>query len=152
MTDDFRALCIDLLNELENAVRIIYNEGGTRHISDSYAVIVKARAMCAIMVPAEKTTHYSPPSTMENQTRTTLSPAAQAVLDAAMDTPEEQPYEFDIAAALRAAADQVVPEEPENEDFDGDNHDDKAEWFQWSQRTHTRRELLVIAAELEAHQ
>jgi hypothetical protein len=42
---------------------------------------------------------------MENETAvTTLSPAAQAVLDAAMDTPEEQPYEFDIAAALRAAA------------------------------------------------
>jgi hypothetical protein len=39
---------------------------------------------------------------------TELSPQAQAVLDAAMDTPEEQPYEFDIAAALRAAADQVV--------------------------------------------
>jgi hypothetical protein len=35
-----------------------------------------------------------------------LSPATQAVLDAAMDTPVEQPYEFDIAAALRAAAKQ----------------------------------------------
>jgi hypothetical protein len=35
---------------------------------------------------------------------TDLSPAARAVLDAAMDTPVEQPYEFDIAAALRAVA------------------------------------------------
>jgi len=77
---------------------------------------------------------------------TPLSPAAQAVKDAALYAlgPRSR-----IAAALRAAADQVVPEEPENEDFDGDNHDDKAEWLQWSQRTHTRRELLAIAAELE---
>ena len=36
---------------------------------------------------------------------TILSPAAQAVYDAAMNTPEEMPYEHDIAAALRAAAD-----------------------------------------------
>jgi len=36
---------------------------------------------------------------------TNLSPAAQAVYDAAMNTPEEMPYEHDIAAALRAAAD-----------------------------------------------
>jgi hypothetical protein len=83
---------------------------------------------------------------------TPLSPAAQAVLDATAGTYGN--YQFTarrqmITAALLAVADQVVPEEPENEDFDGDNHDDKAEWLQWSQRTHTRRELLAIAAELE---
>jgi len=44
---------------------------------------------------------------MEKETAMTLSPAAQAVLDAAMNTPVEQPYEFDIAAALRAAAEQL---------------------------------------------
>jgi len=77
---------------------------------------------------------------------TPLSHAAQAVLDAYETTLGVSPG---LAAAIRAAADQVVPEEPENEDFDGDNHDDKAEWLQWSQRTHTRRELLAIADELE---
>jgi len=95
---------------------------------------------------------------MENETAvTTLSPAAQAVLDAMASqmeggwiSPDFIPYETrKIAAALRAAVEQVVPEEPENEDLDIDNHDDKAEWLQWSQRTHTRRELLAIAAELE---
>jgi len=42
-------------------------------------------------------------------TRSALSPAAQAVLDAFLDTPESEPmtgwdYKRDIAAALRAAA------------------------------------------------
>ena len=36
-----------------------------------------------------------------------LSPAAQAVLNAAINTPRESPFEHDIAAALRAAADQM---------------------------------------------
>lgn len=39
-----------------------------------------------------------------------LSPAAKAVLDAAKNTPADLPYEHDIAAALRAAADQAAPE------------------------------------------
>jgi len=45
---------------------------------------------------------------------TDLSPAAQAVLDAFLCSPGEEPmpgwdYGRDLAAALRAAADQVVP-------------------------------------------
>jgi len=67
-----------------------------------------------------------------------LSPAAQAVLDAAMDTPEEQPYVFDIAAALRAAADQVVPIPRLPYDSCCDVH-----------AAAIRAELLAIAAELE---
>jgi hypothetical protein len=35
---------------------------------------------------------------------TDLSPAARAVWEAAMNTPDHMPYEYDIAAALRAAA------------------------------------------------
>lgn len=77
-----------------------------------------------------------------------LSPAAKSVVDAS-NCQGSRIVQLHIASAFRAVADQVVPEEPENEDFDGDNHDDKAEWLQWSQRTHTRRELLAIAAELE---
>jgi hypothetical protein len=61
-----------------------------------------------------------------------LSPAAQAVLDAAFDTPEDCPYEHDLAAALRAAADQVVP-------ANGSRKNNEI-----------RAELLAIAAELEA--
>ncbi len=53
-----------------------------------------------------------------------LSPAARAVWEAAMNTPDHMPYEYDIAAALRAAADQCA---------EGATH--------W--------ELYAIAAELE---
>ena len=74
-----------------------------------------------------------------------LSPAAQAVLDAFLDTPGEVPmpmwdYGRDLAAALKAAADQVVPEQgcpiygltqKENE------------------RQQVRKKFLAIAAELE---
>jgi len=48
---------------------------------------------------------------------TDLSPAAQAVLDAAIASAIKNlhgTYERDIAAALRAAIDQVVPEYREN--------------------------------------
>ena len=64
---------------------------------------------------------------------TDLSPAAQAVLDAAFNTDENLPYEHDIAAALRALADQVMthPEVPP------------------SIRDYARAEILAIAAELE---
>lgn len=39
---------------------------------------------------------------------TELSPAAQAVWNAAYNTPEDCPYKHDLAAALRAAADQLA--------------------------------------------
>ena len=77
-----------------------------------------------------------------------LSPAAQAVLDAYGDF--EAANVDAMAAALRAAADQVVPAESENEALDFCFSDDIAEWAQWSQRQHTRLQLLAIAAELEA--
>jgi hypothetical protein len=65
---------------------------------------------------------------------TNLSPAAQAVLDAFLNTPGEEPmpgwnYGRDLAAALRAAADQVAPAKLESYGI--------------------RYELLRIAAELE---
>jgi len=73
---------------------------------------------------------------------TDLSPAAQAVLDAAMNTPEECPYEYDIAVALEAAADQVVPEDDPKSFVPG-----TPRLFAMQRRT-TRRQLLAIAAEL----
>jgi hypothetical protein len=71
-----------------------------------------------------------------------LSPAAQAVLDAAISVAESPDAEAIAAAALRAAADQVVPEEA---NAVGDEHDG-ARYDQW---TRIRYKLLAIAAELE---
>jgi hypothetical protein len=69
---------------------------------------------------------------------TTISPAAQAVLDAFLKTPGEEPmpgwdYGRDLAAALRAAADQLSYLLP----FEDSACIDVAD-------------LLAIAAELEA--
>jgi len=77
---------------------------------------------------------------------TDLSPAAQAVLDAAMQY-EINPecYSREIAtAALRAAANQVTPETPHSEP-------DDPEMLKgiWDERRTIRAELLAIAAELE---
>jgi len=76
-----------------------------------------------------------------------LSPAAQAIWDAWNDAYEAQgPLEdmgHPIAAALRAAADQVVPEHANPV---GDAHDD-ARHDQWMR---IRYKLLAIADELEA--
>jgi hypothetical protein len=85
-----------------------------------------------------------------------LSPAADAVLDAYMnncgwlDGPLERDYRC-AAAALRAAADQVVPKGPKpsaNSDYHLMNWTKSLD--QYYQRQQTREELLAIAAELEA--
>ena len=78
---------------------------------------------------------------------TNLSPAAQAVASAYDNTPEKDTGNHRylwLAAALRAAADQVVPlthAEPYFDDF---------ERGAWVGRTDARYELLAIADELEA--
>ena len=72
-----------------------------------------------------------------------LSPSAQAVLDAFFDTPGEWDYGPDLAAALEAAADQVVPKEdgmPLN----------LAHRVRWDTLQSVRSQLLAIAAELRA--
>jgi hypothetical protein len=83
---------------------------------------------------------------------TNLSPAAQAVLDAVASqmeggwiSPDFIPYEAKkIAAALRAAADQVVPTEMDLPPIAPDlGH------FRQHERRLTRQRLLAIAAELE---
>jgi hypothetical protein len=87
-----------------------------------------------------------------------LSPAAQAVLDAANGA---QSYGSDdclnesrwiAAAALRAAADQVVPEQSEPPCGEGEPWPQSYQLMadsKWEQRQKTRAELLAIAAELE---
>jgi hypothetical protein len=79
---------------------------------------------------------------------TDLSPAAQAVLDAANGASSYGPDDclnesrWIAAAALRAAADQVVPEHANPV---GDAHDEHRH-HQWMR---IRHKLLAIAAELE---
>ena len=79
-----------------------------------------------------------------------LSPAAQAVMDAynsGFDRPVAVHHKPRIAAALRAAADQVVPEE---DSYEGGFSDSLEHQYRASERRLARAELLAIAAELEA--
>jgi hypothetical protein len=86
---------------------------------------------------------------------TDLSPAAQAVLDAANGAQSYGPDDclnesrWIAAAALRAAADQVVPEDYQcSIDI---NSDEDGGWVNGleSRNQEIRDELLAIAAELE---
>jgi len=81
---------------------------------------------------------------------TKLSPAAQEVVNAYTSTPIENGAKPALAAALRAAADQVAPW-----DFDSDSGrlDDGALEFEAGQDCRNeaiRLELFAIADELEA--
>ena len=74
-----------------------------------------------------------------------LSPAAQAVLDAT-DYPEDWATRIRVAAALRAAADWVVPLTPKpNDTFCCP----PVASILWNRVTDIRSQLLDIAAELE---
>jgi hypothetical protein len=80
---------------------------------------------------------------------TELSRAAQAVLDAAIKVAESPDAEAIAAAALEAAADQVVPEE--NEPANAFEEEGYVPGRLREQRQHTRTQLLAIVAELKAH-
>jgi hypothetical protein len=83
-----------------------------------------------------------------------LSPAAQAVLtayNAGFKHPVAVHHKPRIAAALRAAADQVVPWQPEpTEESVGPTIDFGYAWALFSKANDVRQELLAIADELEA--
>lgn len=80
-----------------------------------------------------------------------LSPAAQAVLDAANSRNSYGPDDclnesrWIAAAALQAVADQVVPAQGDiwTRDLRGDA------WIRWEERKLIRREILAIANELQ---
>ena len=83
---------------------------------------------------------------LENIQMTNLSPAAQAVDRAIADRiqllGEIAPSRQVAAAALRAAADQVLPEEP--------LHGGDQRWmYERDTRQESRKKFLAIAAELE---
>ena len=81
------------------------------------------------------------PASEETTTMSNLSPAAQAVLDTVVPYPI---HEQAIAAALRAVADQVIPEEPL---YGGDQR-----WmYERDARQSCRKRLLAIAAELKGN-
>ena len=86
---------------------------------------------------------------MENETATTpttLSPAAQAVLDAFLANWADDPLAQDVlclATALRAVVDQVVPTS------DRPDPNIEFEYGQWLSQNTTRGYLLAIADELE---
>lgn len=81
-----------------------------------------------------------------------MSPAAQAVLDHFLADVEIS-LEHGIAAALRAAVDQVVPiERKPSADSDYHLNNWTKSLDQYYQRQQTRTELLAIAAELKGHQ
>ena len=82
---------------------------------------------------------------------TNLSPAAKSVAEAFEEawrmTPEADPYECcvsPVAAALRAAADQVVPEQPHEDTFEY-----CCDYAQSKTKDAIRHQLLAIATELE---
>jgi len=81
---------------------------------------------------------------MENETAvTTLSPAAQAVLDAYIDAPCGTPSSAWVGAALRAAADQV-------DDLDVPlNYEGDSFWIYEKGQDAAAGCLRAIAAELE---
>lgn len=77
---------------------------------------------------------------------TTLSPAAQAVLDAMHRSYDHEPTRRALAASvLRAAADQVVPKEPPLDMIWWGTCND----FKQQERQRNRCALLAIAAELD---
>ena len=82
---------------------------------------------------------------------TDLSPAAQAVLDAFRAVPDLRDCPS-IAAAIRAAADQVVPEDFFYWHGLSDDFFRGYEQGQEHRNESVRTQLLAIAAELEAQQ
>jgi hypothetical protein len=81
-------------------------------------------------------------------TDSTLSPAAQTVLDAAYRRMDDNPFnevEATLAAALRAAADQVAPE-----DYSSYTGHPEHDFAMEARNDSVREAILAIAGELEA--
>ena len=91
---------------------------------------------------------------MEGYLMTELSPAARAVFDAYISHWTADPYEISpeaLAAALLAAADQVVPEQVEPPGGETEPWPQGYQLMrdaQWEKCQQLRAELLAIAAEL----
>ena len=99
---DFRALCAELLEALENAIRVIYNEDGTKHISTADPVIAKADAALSQPEPVERPIW----------TEGICGDGAAILKDGVM-----QPIESVIAALNAAELAQPKPQGPTDEDL-----------------------------------
>ena len=81
---------------------------------------------------------------------TNFSDAAQAIFFAYWDdAPLEAGVQYSIAAVLRAAADQVVPQTEVKPQQDLKSRREAMEWGMNNQTQLTRHQLFAIAAELE---
>ena len=140
---DFRALCAELVDALAEW-RL---GGGPPEDTADADLIARARTLLAeadgpaVSGDREPASVAMQPS--DDAIAAPLSPAAQAVLDAFFTGDwEDEPLHANIAAALEAAADLVVPEEdamPLN----------LAHRVRWDTLQSVRYQLLGIAAELE---
>ena len=130
----------DCLPDLPRYIRQRDNEWqGADHPDGPWRPIPKPRGFPSkIYRPAAP--ESSEPASVAPEARP-LSPAAQAVLDAFWKQPG---WRSAIAAALRAVADQVVPEQPTIP-----NGDLTEQTYRWDERSGIRAEILAIAAELE---
>jgi hypothetical protein len=93
---------------------------------------------------------------MTQESHQGLSLTAQIILNAAIEADGEEgmhiPYEAIAAGVLRAAADQVVPWQPEpTEDSVGPTIDFGYAWALFSKANDVRQELISIADELKSH-
>jgi hypothetical protein len=102
-TPDFRALCAELLEALENAIRVIYNEDGTKHISTADPVIAKADAALSQPEPVERPIW----------TEGICGDGAAILKDGVM-----QPIESVIAALNAAELAQPEPQGPTEDEWD----------------------------------
>ncbi len=84
---------------------------------------------------------------------TELSPPTQVIWDAFSDVFERvgvfEDYGDALAAALRAAADQVVPNESHPKEWWGSTDDEAV--LEWETNHNVRLQLLAIANELEGY-
>ena len=168
MTTDYRAMCAELASELEDWIDDYgINNPSNIHTIAADKMIERARALLAQPVAeGERRPCQSRRSAMTKQ----LPPAAQAVrrdlsqimhelsqrCRVSISVTDTLPITLETngaslqagldslcAAALQAAADQVLPEEP--------LHGGDQRWtYERDTRQESRKKLLAIAAELEA--
>jgi hypothetical protein len=69
MPTDFRALCVELTEALDNAVRVVHAEDGTQRISTAQPVLARARAalsgstdLCGAFKEARRQSHFCGPA------------------------------------------------------------------------------------------
>lgn len=104
----FRTLCAELLEALQNAIRVIYREDGTKHISTADAVIAKADAALAQpepvgdRLPSDGGYEAGSMWTGHGTQPEPVGPTDEEI----MDLMPQQMHE-DLAAAARALAEQA---------------------------------------------